>query len=148
MKLLLKWFSLLCLLAVIMVSCEKDPFNGGGQDDLEALPVGTLKVEFKITHVWLPVDRIVRKGLHVAKDGMEIYRGNYLQSANLTDFQELYFFYLSPGTYYYEASVSCICGGDSCSAGGFPGNQFGSKHTMGKFTIYEDKVTTVIPTFQ
>jgi hypothetical protein len=135
------------ILALLLVSCgpADEPDHGGG---LEAAPTGTLRVIFKISHPWIPVDRIVRAELHVAKDAMEIYKGNFVQSANVTSFQSEYFFYLEPGSYYYEAVIACICGGDSCSAGGFPGNQWGTKHTMGKFTIMDKTVTQVIPTFQ
>ncbi|MCD6331938.1 MAG: hypothetical protein J7L89_01570 [Bacteroidales bacterium] len=147
MKKISRWLLALSLVVVGLQSCETDSLPTT-PEGIEAEPVGTLRVWFKISHPWLPLDRIVRTGLHVAKDGMEIYKGYYLQSANVTDFQENYFFYLAPGNYYYEASIACICGGDSCSAGGFPGNQFGSKHTMGRFTIEKDQVTTIIPTFQ
>ena len=137
---------ILILAAMFLSACTADDIPGTG--GIEATPTGTLRVVFKISHPWIPVSRIVRSELHVAKDGMEIYRGHYIQSANVTSFQDVYFFYLEPGTYYYEAAIACICGGDSCSAGGFPGNKWGGKHTMGKFTIIEDEVTQVTPTFQ
>ena len=135
------------LLALLLISCgpADEPDNGGG---LEAAPTGTLRVIFRISHPWIPVKRIVRAELHVARDAIEIYKGNFIQSANVTSFQDEYFFYLEPGSYYYEAVIACLCGGDSCSAGGFPGNQWGTKHTMGKFTISEKTVTQIIPTFQ
>ena len=109
------------LSAVLLAACEPAdvPDGGGG---IEAVPTGTLRVLFRISHPWIPVNRIIRSELHVARDAMEIYRGNFIQSANVTSFQDTYFFYLEPGTYYYEAVIACICGGDSCSAGGFPGN--------------------------
>jgi hypothetical protein len=132
---------------MLLLSCEKEAIEND-PDETKGDPTGTLHVIFRISHPWLPPDRIVRTDLHVAKDGVEIYKGNYIQSANVTDFQDEYFFYLPPGTYYYEAGIACICEGDSCSAGGFPGNQYGGKFTMDRFTIYEDQVTTVIPTFQ
>ena len=141
------WASCMCLLMLFAISCDKDPIGDtiyGGEAD----PMGTLHVVFKISHPWLPRSRIVRTDLHIATNGVEVYKGNYIQSANVTDFQEEYFFHLTPGTYYYEAGIACICGGDSCSAGGFPGNQFGGKYTMDRFTVFDDKVTKVIPTFQ
>ncbi len=147
MKHLLRWLFAISVIVAIAPSCETDPFNDT-TEELELDPVGTLRVWFKLSHPWLPLDKIIRTDLHVAEDGVEIYKGNYLQSANLTDFQEDYFFYLPPGTYYYEAGIACICAGDTCSAAGFPGNQFGGKHTMGKFTIKADELTTIIPTFQ
>ena len=137
----------LLLAAVLFAACEPAdvPDDNSG---IEATPTGTLRVIFKISHPWIPVNRIVRAELHVAKDGMEIYKGNFIQSANVTSFQDNYFFYLEPGSYYYEAVIACICEGDSCSAGGFPGNQWGTKHTMGKFLIEEDKIVQIIPSFQ
>jgi len=147
MRSLTKWLLALILTVVIPSSCEKDEIEDT-TNELEVEETGTLRVWFKLSHPWIPIDRIVRTDLHVAADGVEIYKGNYLQSANVTDFQEDYFFYLAPGTYYYEAGIACICEGDSCSAGGFPGNKFGGKHTMGRFTIKADEQTTIIPTFQ
>lgn len=139
---------MLVFLAVILaIACSPEDLPDDN-DWITAKPTGTLRVWFKISHPWIPVDRIIRSELHVAKDAMEIYKGNYVQSANVTSFQDVYFFYLEPGSYYYEAVIACLCGGDSCSAGGFPGNQWGTKSTMGKFTIEKDKVIQVIPFFQ
>jgi hypothetical protein len=133
--------------AMLIASCDPTeiPDNDG---DINAKPTGTLRVEFRITHPWIPVNRIIPAELHVAKDAMEIYKGNFIQSANVTSFQNTYFFYLEPGSYYYEAAIACLCGGDSCSGGGFPGNQWGTKHAMGNFTIEKDKVVQIIPSFQ
>ena len=147
MKLILQYLLALSLIMMVTASCEPDIIEET-ESNIEADPVGTLRVVFKISHPWLPLEKIVRTGLHIATDGVEIYKGNYIESANVTDFQDNYFFYLSPGTYYYEAGIACICGEDSCSAGGFPGNQWGGKHTMGKFTVKEDEMTTITPTFQ
>jgi hypothetical protein len=143
-----KYRLLVFLLAILVIAaCEPTevPDNNNG---IEAKPTGTLRVLFKISHPWIPVNRIVRAELHVAKDAIEIYKGNFIQSANVTSFQDTYFFYLEPGSYYYEAAIGCICEGDSCSAGGFPGNKWGTKHTTGKFYIEADKVVQIIPLFQ
>jgi hypothetical protein len=141
----LSYILILAVLALFACNPDDMPDDNHG---IEAKPEGTLRVLFEISHPWIPPDRIVRSELHVAKDAMEIYKGNFIQSANVTTFQEVYFFYLEPGSYYYEAAEACICGGDSCSAGGFPGNKWGTKHVMGKFTIDDDKVTQVIVLFQ
>ena len=147
MKTIYRLLLALSMLAVTVLSCEFDPIDDSTEGE-KAEPQGTLRVLFKKSHVWLPEDKMVRTDLHIARDGTEIYKGNYLYSANVNDYQESYDFHLPTGTYYYEAGIACICGGDTCSAAGFPGNQFGGKHTMGKFTIYEDEITTVTPTFQ
>lgn len=142
------WILIFLLSALIMgSSCEKEDgtIPSGGVNTLET---GTLHVWFKISHPWLSEEDIVRAGLHVAKNAFDIYRGAYLYSANVSDGQENYYFYLEPGTYYYEAIISCKCGGDTCSAAGFAGNQWGTRHTMDRFEIKREKVTQVIPTFQ
>jgi hypothetical protein len=135
------------LAVVLAASCTPEDLPDN-DDGIQAKPTGTLEVWFKISHPWLPLDKIVPAELHVATDAMEIYKGNYIQSANVTNYQNRYYFYLEPGSYYYEAVIACLCGGDSCSAGGFPGNQWGTKSTMGKFTIEKDKMVQVIPFFQ
>ena len=116
--------------------------------EIEANPVGTLQVKFEIKHTWIPSDRIIRAGLHISTSAMELYRGEYMQSANVNNYNEYYTFKLAPGTYYFEAIIACMCGGDSCSAGGFPGYAPAMKHTMENFTIKEDETTTVVPNFQ
>jgi hypothetical protein len=140
-------YLIILLAALLFTTCGKTDVPDVG-DGIEAKPTGTLNVVFKISHPWIPVNRIVRAELHIATTGTEIYKGNYIQSANVSNNQELYVFYLEPGTYYYEAVISCLCEGDSCSGGGFPGNKWGTKHVMDKFTITENKVTQVVPTFQ
>lgn len=131
---------------LLIAGCTKD----GLPDDMDgpsATPMGKLQVKFEITHPWIPSDRIIRAGLHVAKTAMEMYRGEYIQSANVNNTNLYYSFNLEPGTYYVEAIIACICGGDSCSAGGFPGYAPAFKHTTEPFTIVEDEVTTVVPNF-
>ncbi|MCD6346167.1 MAG: hypothetical protein J7L96_01975 [Bacteroidales bacterium] len=128
-------------------ACEPEKIIDPHVDDTH-VAIGILQVEFQIKHIWIPSDRIVRVGLHVAESAQLLFRGDFLQSANVTDNKQYYTFNLAPGTYYYEAIIACLCGGDSCSAGGFQGNQFAQKHTMGKFEIVEDETTLVKPTFQ
>jgi len=135
------------LLSCSFLGCEPEIITDPHIDDTY-IPSGILEVNFEIKHIWMPTDRIVRVGLHVAEEAQLLYQGDYIQSANVTDNMPFYSFHLSPGSYYYEAIIACICSGDSCSAGGFPGNQFAQKHTMGKFTIYDKEKTLVTPTFQ
>ncbi len=135
------------LLAVGLACCEPSGTDPNETDNRPADPTGTLVADFPITHLWIPANRIIRTDLHIALNAMEMYRGNYVQSANVINSQQQYSFYLAPGNYYLEASIACLCGGDSCSAGGFPGNQWGQKHTSYTFTIEEDKTTEVIIRF-
>lgn len=135
------------IFSMVLVSCELTPEDPTRTDHHLAGPVGTLVVDFPITHSWLPTNRIVRTDLHIAKNAMEMYRGNYFQSANVTDSQQKYSFYLPPGNYYLQASIACLCEGDSCSAGGFPGNKWGQKHASYTFTIAEDQITELLIRF-
>ena len=133
----------LFLLVLLLVACDPDPIDPGGEGEEGRVASGTLVVDFTLTHPWLPVSRIIRTDLHVARTAYDMYRGIYIQSANLLDSQNYYTFYLGPGNYYLEAGIACICGGDSCSAAGFPGNQWGQKFTSYTFTIEQDKTTKV-----
>jgi len=139
MKALILFIGLTCL-----VACDSSD-DPGFEDNVKTITTGTLRVAFRISHPWIPANRIIISELHVAKDAESIYKGKFLQSANPTSFQTIYTFNLEPGTYYYEAVIACICEGDSCSGGGFPGNKFGTKHTMDRFQIYLDQVTEIVP---
>ncbi|MCK5821311.1 MAG: hypothetical protein KAH17_05480 [Bacteroidales bacterium] len=147
MKTFLNRVLLIVLILLATFSCEPEVITNPDIDNTY-IPTGILEVNFEIKHIWMPTDRIVRVGLHVAEEAQLLYQGNYIQSANVTDNMPFYSFHLPPGSYYYEAIIACICSGDSCSAGGFPGNQFAQKHTMGKFIIYDKEKTLVTPTFQ
>lgn len=132
---------------IALVSCELLPIDPNNPDNSPVQPIGTLVADFPITHTWLPTNKIIRTDLHIARNALEMYRGIYIQSANVTDSQQRYSFYLSPGNYYLEASIACLCEGDSCSAGGFPGNKWGQKHTSYTFTITKDETTELIIRF-
>lgn len=141
-----RWFLTIFIVSSLL-SCEPDIIDDTLVDDTEVL-MGKLTVNFEIKHIWIPPRRIVRVGLHVAESAQLLYQGDYYQSANVTDGRQYYTFSLPPGSYYYEAIIACICEGDSCSAGGFPGNQYGKKHIMGTFDIVDDEVTGIKTVFQ
>ena len=130
-----------------MVSCDPTGVNTDIIEVTEPEPTGTLVVDFPITHQWLPTNRIIRSDLHIANNAYDLYRGNYIQSANVTSSQQKYSFYLAPGNYYLVAGIACLCEGDSCSAGGFPGNKWGQKFASYNFTIEDDQTTDVIIRF-
>jgi hypothetical protein len=131
------------MLIILAAACEPDPVTPDNVDNPPAGPYGTLIADFTIKHGWLPVERIIRTDLHIALNAYDMYRGSYIQSANLLDSQNMYTFYLAPGTYYLVAAIACICEGDSCSAAGFPGNKWGQKFASYTFTIKEDETTKV-----
>ena len=139
--------ALYVLLAALLFACDPEGVDTGEIDLTPAGPTGTLVADFPISHIWIPADRIIRTDLHIALNAYNMYRGKYIQSANLSNLQERYSFFLPPGSYYLEAAIACLCEGDSCSAGGFPGNKWGQKHASYTFTIAEDQTTEVLIRF-
>lgn len=135
-------------MVLVIASCDPTGVNTDIIEVTEAEPTGTLIVDFPITHQWIPTDRIIRTDLHVAEDIYEAYKGNYIQSVNVTNSQEKYFFFLPPGEYWLVAGIACLCEGDSCSGGGFPGNKWGQKFTSYNFIITEDETTDLTIRFQ
>lgn len=138
---------LFVLMILGALACEKTPVDPNNPDNKPAEPVGTLVADFTITHAWLPVNRIIRTDLHVALNQYDMYRGVYIQSANVIDSQNMYSFYLAPGNYWLVAGIACICDGDSCSAAGFPGNKWGQKFASYALTIVKDRTTKVVIQF-
>lgn len=134
---------LFVLMVLAMASCDPTGVNTDIIEVTEAEPIGTLVVDFQITHQWIPTDRIIRSDLHIALNAYDLYRGKYIQSANVTSSQQKYFFFLPPGDYWLVAGIACLCEGDSCSGGGFPGNKWGQKFMSNKFNIKEDETTDV-----
>jgi hypothetical protein len=95
----------------------------------------------------LPINQIIRTDLRIAANTYDMYKGKFVQSANVTDNQEKYTFYLATGNYCLEAGIACLCGGDSCSGGGFPGNRWGQKFTSYNFIIVEGTTTELTVRF-
>lgn len=134
-------------LILALIACERTDIDPNNPDNKPVEPTGTLVADFPITHTWLPTIKIIRTDLHIAINAYEMFKGNYIQSANVIDSQQKYSFFLPPGNYYLEAAIACLCEGDSCSAGGFPGNKWGQKHASYTFTIVEDETTEVLIRF-
>jgi len=134
----------------LMTACDPDPVdpngNGNGENETPKI-VGTLEVEFRVPGSFLPPSRVLRADLSIAKNAEDLYRGHYLQVANVYNSKLIYQFDLAPGSYYYQAGIVCIAEGDSCSAAGFPGGKFGMKWAVGTATVKENGTTRVIPQF-
>jgi len=145
----MKRFSILSILAglVFLVSCDPEviPVDTGGDDPAKV--VGTLEIEFRVPTSILPPYRVLRADLSVAKDAESLYKGKFLQMANVYNSQMTYTFNLAPGTYYYQAGIICIAEGDSCTAASFPGGTYGMKWAIGTAEVKQDKTTHVIPQF-
>lgn len=78
-----------------------------------------------------------RMDLSLALSASQLYREEFLTSANLSDYAGTYTFTLHPGKYYYQAGKICTCLGDTCLWNGYPGGYYGEFWTMGWFEIVE-----------
>ena len=133
---------------LFLISCDKTPVDPvDPTDNTTPKVVGTLEVEFRVPSSFLPPSRVVRADLSIAKDAESLYKGHFLQMANVYNSKLKYQFDLPPGFYYYQAGIICIAEGDSCSAAGFPGGKFGMKWAIGTAVVNQDKTTLVVPQF-
>jgi len=121
-------------LLAILVACEPDgPVDPGGTTtDPNS---GTLVFDFDVSARIAPLSGIHRIDLSLAKTTYDLYRGEFLISANVSDRERTYSFTLEPGDYYYQAGITCSCLGDTCLWEGFPGGRFGAKWSMDKITV-------------
>ncbi len=133
---------------LILVSCNKPPIDpGGGPDTTVPKITGTLEIEFRVPGSFLGPSRVLRADLSIAKDAESLYKGHFLETANVYNSKLVYQFDLSPGVYYYQAGIICVAEGDSCSAAGFPGGRLGMKWAIGTAEVKEDKIIHVVPQF-
>jgi len=125
---------LLIIPLLMMVGCDTET-----PDDPNITPedknIGTVEFDFLLTAVHAPVSGIHRIDLSLALTAYDIYRGDFLISANVSDEQRTYEFKLTPGDYYFQAGIGCSCLGDTCLWDGFPGGRFGTKWVMDRITI-------------
>jgi len=120
----------------------------GDDDPLPEVKTGVLEVEFKMPYVSLPANKIHRIDLSVARSADSLYRGVFVSSANVSDEKSLYRFVLPPGTYYYQAGITCSCLGDSCLWGGFPSGRYGVRWAIDRVEIKLGQVIRESPSFQ
>jgi hypothetical protein len=133
---------------LFLIACETPPIDPVDPNDNTVTKIsGTLEIEFRVPGSFLPPSRILRADLSVAKDAASLYKGRFLQMANVYNSKLVYTFDLPPGVYYYQAGIICIAEGDSCSAANFPGGKFGMKWAIGTAEVKQDKTTHVVPQF-
>lgn len=114
--------------------CEPDePVNP--DDNPSNSEFGIVEFDFGNPARNVPSDGVHRIDLSIAVNAYNLYRGDFLISANVTDRERIYTFNLLPGDYYYQAGVTCTCLGDTCLWDNFPGGRYGSKWTMGQISI-------------
>jgi len=129
-------------------ACEKEtPITG-----TDEIPVpenyGTLEISFK-----LPVYNTIQSGIRRVDLGFcysmeEMYKGIFFYHLNVSDAKELYTIKLPEGRYYYQAIITCTCGGDSCIQGGFPYGYGGMQYTFKQVDIVRGKSVQSQPVFQ
>ncbi len=140
----------LLTLLLLLASCEKDPNgnNNNNNNNNGTVPItGTLEVEFRVPGSFLPPNRVLRADLSIAKDAENLYKGLFYHVENVYNSKLIYQVSLTPGNYYYQAGIICVAQGDSCSAAGFPGGQFGMKWSVGTALIKANQTTRVVPQF-
>jgi hypothetical protein len=137
--------AILLLLSGLLQGClpkfEDEP-------ELPADPRGSLEFRFILPVYQIPRDGIHRISLGFAYSADSLYRGLFFKKVNVSDFQEVYSLKFMPEDYYFDAVITCSCGGDTCLNGGFPGGRFGMKHLADKFTIETGHNTVIETHFQ
>jgi len=132
------------------ISCEKDPNNNNNNNNNNngEVPItGILEIEFRVPGSFLPPSRVLRADLSVAKNVENLYKGLFYHVENVYNSKLNYQITLAPGNYYYQAGIVCVAQGDSCSAAGFPGGQFGMKWAVGTANVRANETTKVVPQF-
>ncbi|MCX6226971.1 MAG: hypothetical protein NTV01_19850 [Bacteroidia bacterium] len=120
-------------LLLAIIGCEPDiPVD---PDETSTLNIGTVEFDFPLPERIAPASGIRRIDLSLATTAYDLYRGDFLISANVSDRERTYRFKLAPGNYYFQAGITCSCLGDTCLWDGFPGGRFGTKWAMDKITI-------------
>ena len=144
----MKWLKYILLVMVLILNstCDNEPFLDSG--GVSPQTTGILEVDFKLPYINLPKDKIHRIDLSVARSADSLYRGKFISQANVSDNKSLYRFILPPGSYYYQAAITCSCKADSCLWGGFPGGQWGVRWAIDKVDVKLGKVIRESPSFQ
>ncbi len=138
-------FIILLLVAFSFTQCTLIP---GTEEVIPKVTTGVLEVDFKLPPTSLPATKIHRIDLSLARSADSLYRGMFISSANVFDDKSLYRFVLAPGTYYYQAGVTCSCLGDSCLWGGFPGGRYGVRWAIDRVEVKLGEVIRESPSFQ
>ena len=144
----MKILSYLITVLILLTLPQCTGTTPGDDDVITPVTTGVLEVDFKLPPIPLPAQKIHRIDLSIARSSDSLYRGIFISSANVMDSKSLYRFVLAPGTYYYQAAITCSCLGDSCLWGGFPGGRFGQRWAVGHEVVKLGEVIRSSPAFQ
>ena len=128
------------ILFFFSISCNPDEPIVDPGTDLADPTHGRIDFDFILPAVKLPDGKVHRVDLSLAKSLDSLYRKQFCTAANVSDYKQVYSFSLIPGRYFYQAGVTCTCGGDSCLYGGFPGGQLSVWWTSGWVDVEKGKV--------
>ena len=130
------------IVGVCLFACERDLDNDGEDPgSTTEKSIGSINFNFEIPDRRVPVDKIHRIDLSIAKDAKSLYSGYFLECANVSDLLSSYSFSLEEGEYYFQAGITCSCEGDTCLWDGFPGGQWGTKWEAGMIEIKKGETT-------
>ena len=142
-------FLIILFICQIIFACEKNVTETNiYEDDSFTKTHGRVEIKFLIPDEHLGPGCVKRAELVLAVNADSLYREKYIISFNVSDQQEVYIIFLKPGSYHYQAVVTCMCETNFCSGGGYEGGQYGSKYTADRFYITKDETTFVIPQFR
>ena len=127
-----------CLLATLAACTPDDPFTGF-QGNIIPKDKGLLEIDFALPNYPFIQKGLKRVDLALSYSMDSMYKGFFFKRVNVSDAKEFYKFSLYPGSYYYQAIITCMCGGDSCLLGGFPYGYGGLKYTFDKVAPIIDK---------
>jgi len=143
----LKQVWMIAAAAIIMSSCNtKEDIVS---DDI-TLPenYGILEVDFKLPVYKSIPNGIRRVDLAVCYTMAEMYHGTFFYRCNVSDAKEIYQIYLPEGRYFYQAIITCTCGGDSCMLAGYPVGYGFQKYAFDQADIVRGQITRSQPTFK
>lgn len=140
-----KLLSYIVCISLLVIACE--PVVPDGPDVLNPKEeLGIIDFSFYCKFVGFPTDRIRRASLDIAYTADSLDHGLFFTSTNVSDKVSKYRMYLPEGTYYYQATIVCLCQGDSCLYAGFTG-QNGFMASGGKVVVIKNEVTEVTTQF-
>jgi len=139
-------YLIIMLMAIFLLQCDGNTING--DDVIPPVTTGVLEVDFQFPLIPLPARAIHRIDLSIARTADSLFRGLFISSANVLDSKSIYRFVLTPGTYYYQAGITCSCLSDSCLWGGFPGGRYGVRWAIDQVEIKLGEVLRQSPSFQ
>lgn len=140
-----KLLSYIVCISLLVIACEP-PVPDAPNDLNTREDLGIIDFSFYCKFVGFPTDRIRRASLDIAYTADSLDHGLFFTSTNVSDKVSKYRMYLPEGTYYYQATIVCLCQGDSCLYAGFTG-QNGFMASGGKVVVIKNEVTEVTTQF-